>query len=43
MKQYEELQMEILSFSTEDIIRTSFTQNDDYDNKAPMPDLPFIG
>ena len=43
MKQYEELRIELLFFPAEDIICTSFPQNDDKDNQTPMPDLPFIG
>ena len=41
MKQYENVSIEILSFSAEDIIRTSFSADDNNDNTTPMPDLPF--
>ena len=35
MKQYEQLQLEIILFIAEDVVRTS---NDD--NQTPMPDFP---
>ena len=41
MKQYENVSIEILSFSAEDIIRTSNSVEDNNDNLAPMPEIPF--
>ena len=41
MKQYENVSIEILSFSVEDIIRTSISVDDGNDNTTPRPDLPF--
>ncbi len=41
MKQYENVSIEILSFSVEDIIRTSDSVDAGNDNLTPMPDLPF--
>ena len=44
MKPYENILMEILSFPTEDIIRTSsnFTPDEDKENTEIMPELPFF-
>ena len=41
MKQYQDMIVKILFFSLEDVIRTSFTQDDDQDNQTQMPELPF--
>ena len=41
MKQYQDMIVKILFFSLEDVIRTSFTQDDDQDNQTQMPEFPF--
>ena len=42
MKKYEHILMEVLSFQTEDIIRTSsdFTPNESKENTEIMPEIP---